>query len=298
MLKKTRPDGTYLAALPHFTRLLPYLMGSRTDSTIFFEQDFDVTDALQYVKQKNLSHNGGEKKLTFFQVFLCGAVRTLALRPKLNRFVSGYNYYQRNKIVFNFVAKKELSDKGEEINITIPFSPDETLSTLPAKVHAFVDRGKSGKSGEGNESDSTNAFLAKLPRWMIRLVIYVLRSLDYHNMLPASFISSMPFWASIFFTNVGSVGIDAPFHHNFNIGTCGFFIALGKIRKDKVPVDGGAVELRDRVKVTFTYDDRIVDGIYCGRAIDLFRQFVENPAQLENPPELNDELRAELMLKG
>ena len=108
----------------------------------------------------------------------------------------------------------------------------------------------------------------------------------------------MPFWASIFFTNVGSVGIDAPFHHNFNIGTCGFFIALGKIRKDKVPVDGGAVELRDRVKVTFTYDDRIVDGIYCGRAIDLFRQFVENPAQLENPPELNDELRAELMLKG
>jgi hypothetical protein len=51
------------------------------------------------------------------------------------------------------------------------------------------------------------------------------------------------------------------------------------------------------VKVTFTYDDRITDGIYCGRAIELFRTFVENPEQLERPPELSTGLQAELMLK-
>ncbi|MGA2478413.1 MAG: 2-oxo acid dehydrogenase subunit E2 [Spirochaetia bacterium] len=294
MLKKTRPDGTLVPGLPHFTRLLPYLMGSRTDSTIFFEQDFDITHALRYVKEKNQGTEGGPKKLTFFQVFLCAAARTLALRPKLNRFVSGYNYYQRNRIIFNFVAKKDLSDQGAEINITIPFSPDETLTTLPAKVSGFINR---GKSGPGNESDSLNAFLVKLPRWVIRLVIAAIRYMDYHNMLSESFIASMPFWASIFFTNVGSVGIDAPFHHNFNIGTCGFFIALGKIRRECITSEAGAVELRDRVKVTFTYDDRIVDGIYCGRAIDMFRTFVENPEQLEKPPELSADLRAELMLK-
>jgi hypothetical protein len=295
MLKKTRPDGTLITGLPHFTRLLPYLMGSRTDSTIFFEQDFDITHALRFVKEKNQGSDGGQKRLTFFQVFLCAAVRTLALRPKLNRFVSGYNYYQRNRIIFNFVAKKELSDEGAEINITIPFSPEETLATLPQKVSSFVNRGKSGPS---NESDSLNAFLAGLPRWMIRLVVGTLRFLDYHNMLPEAFISSMPFWASIFFTNVGSVGIDAPFHHNFNIGTCGFFIAMGKIRRECVTSESGSVELRDRVKVTFTYDDRITDGIYCGRAIELFRTFVENPGQLERPPELSASLHAELMLKG
>ena len=270
-----------LPGLPHFTRLLPYLMGSRTDSTIFFEQDFDVTHALRYVKEKNQDHQGGEMKLTFFQVFLCAAVRTFALRPKLNRFVSGYNYYQRNRIIFNFVAKKELSEEGAEINITIPFSPEETLATLPQKVSSFVNR---GKKEAGNESDSLNALLVRLPRWIIRLVVRAIRFLDYHNMLSESFIASMPFWASIFFTNVGSVGIDAPFHHNFNIGTCGFFIALGKIRRECIPGKGGAVEMRDKVKVTFTYDDRIVDGIYCGRAIDLFRSFAETPEQLERPP--------------
>jgi len=227
-------------------------------------------------------------------VFLCAAVRTLALRPKLNRFVSGYNYYQRNRIIFNFVAKKQLTEEGAEINITLSFSPEETLATLPTKVSAVVEK---GKSGAGTEGDSLNAFLVRLPRWLLRMVIGLLRSLDYHNMLPGSFLSSLPFWSSIFFTNVGSVGIDAPFHHNFNIGTCGFFIALGKIRRESVTAENGSVETRDRVKVTFTYDDRIVDGIYCGRAIDLFRTFVENPEQLEEPPLLTPEQKAELMLK-
>ncbi len=288
MLKKSRPDGTLLRDLPYFTRLLPYLMGSRTDSTIFFEQEMDVTHALEYVRAR-----GGER-ISFFQVFLCAAVRTLAMRPKLNRFISGFHYYQRNAIIFNFVAKKKLTDEGEEINITLPFSPDETLSTLPAKVSAMVHRAKSGASNEG---DSLNAFLVKLPRFVIRLVIGSLRALDYHNMLPGSFLASLPFWASIFFTNVGSVGIDAPFHHNFNLGTCGFFIALGKIRKERVTGPDGAVTTRDKVKVTFTYDDRIADGIYCGRAIDLFRTFVESPEQLEQPLQLTPEQRAELMLK-
>ncbi len=106
MIRKSRPDGTYLGNLPHFTRMMPYLMPTRTDASIYFEQDFDVTHARKYVKSVNQASEGNGKKITFFQVFLCAGVRTLALRPKLNRFVSGYNYYQRNEILFNFVAKK------------------------------------------------------------------------------------------------------------------------------------------------------------------------------------------------
>jgi hypothetical protein len=293
MLKKSRPDGTYLRNLPHFVRMLPYLMPTRSDSTIFFEQDFDVTHTLEYVRA--LRGNGGAgRRVTFFHVFLCAAVRAIALRPKLNRFVSGYNYYQRNEILFNFVAKKTLTDEGTEVNITIPFAAEETVSTLAAKVNEFVSK---GKRGDKVQSDSTNVFLMKLPRWLIRFVIWFLRSLDFHNMLPGSFIKSMPFWASVFFTNVGSVGIDAPFHHNFNMGTCSLFIALGIIRKEPVRSESGAVEMRDRVKVTFTFDDRIADGIYCGRAVDLFRSLVEKPEELEAPPGLSAEQKAELMLK-
>jgi hypothetical protein len=293
MFTKRRNDGTYIRDLPYFTRMLPYIMPKRSEACIYFEQDFDVTKTLEYVRAVNADCPPGEKKLTLFQIVLCATVRTIALRPKLNRFIAGYRYYQRNRIVFNFVAKKELTDGGDEINVTLPFSPLETLSTLPPKVSSFVSR---VKKGEATDTDDLNAFLARLPRLVNRIIFGTLFFLDYNNALPFSFTKSMPFFSSVFFTNVGSVGIDAPFHHNFEFGTCGLFVAIGKIRKERVVGEDGKAETRDRVKVTFTYDDRIADGIYCGKAIDLLRSLVEDPAALEAPPTLSPEQLAELAL--
>jgi len=266
------------------------MMPTRTESTIYFEQEFDVTDTLAYLKEKN----GGEGELTFFQVFLCALTRTMTERPDLNRFISGFNYYQRNEILLNFVAKKEKSDDGEEINVTIPFSPYETLSTVPEKVRSHIER---GKSEAGNESEDTNILLMKLPRPFIRLFLKGYALLDFYNLAPESLIRVDPMYSSVFITNVGSIGIDAPFHHNFERGNCGIFIALGMIRKKRYIEDDGTVGERDVVKVTFTYDDRIKDGVYCARAIELFRNYVENPRQLEAEPDLSEEQLARLMLK-
>lgn len=287
---KKRPDGTLLEDLPHFTRLLPYLMPGRQGSTIFFEEEFDVTGTLAWLKRHNRALPAGRPKVTFFQVFLCGAVRAMALRPKMNRFVSGHRYYQRNRLSVNFVAKKELSDTGDEINVTIPFSPFETVHTLPGKVTAAI---RSTVDAMSSEADSTNAFLVRLPRWLLRLVFRLVKWADYHNLLPASFMADLPFYSSIFLTNVGSAGIDAPLHHNFDLGTCGIFIALGTLRKERTPGADGAMTVRDMVRVTFTFDDRIADGVYAGRTIALFKQLVEGPRALEAAPELPPELLAE-----
>jgi len=106
-----------------------------------------------------------------FQMVLCATVRTLALRPKLNRFIAGLRYYQRNRIVFNFVAKKELSDGGDEVNVTLAFSPYESLSTLPPKVSSYVSR---VKKGEATDTDDLNRFLARLPRFGNRIIFKTL----------------------------------------------------------------------------------------------------------------------------
>src|SRR5512133_2660425 len=226
--------------MPHFTKILPYLMPTRAESVIYFEQDFDVTETLAYVAAANAKRVPGKRHLSFFQVFLCAAVRSLALRPKLNRFVSGYRYYRRNQIIFNFVAKREMTDEGGEINVNLSFSPRETLASVVEKVSSYVSRIKRGGS---SDADSLNAFLARLPRFILRMIIKVLFWLDYHNGLPASFVKGMPFFSTVFFTNVGSVGIDAPFHHNFEFGTCGLFIAIGLIRSvNVIDKDGIAAE--------------------------------------------------------
>jgi hypothetical protein len=284
MFTKKRPDGTYIQKLHFFTRIMPYLMPTRTEATIYFEQEFDVTETLKYIRQKRRAENA--PKISMFYMILFAAVRVIAQRPKLNRFISGYRFYQRNRIRFNFVAKKDLSDEGEEINVTMSFSPFLTLEQFCEKIHHYV---LSLKSGSGTGTEKLNVVLSSLPRFLIKAFFNFVKFLDHNNALPLSVIDDLPFYNTIFFTNVGSVGIDAPFHHNFEIGNCGIFCAIGKVRKERQLGPDGTVETRDTVKITFTYDDRITDGIYCARAIDMLKDYVENPEKLEIPLELTNE---------
>jgi len=291
MFTKKRPDGTYIKNVHFFTQLLPYLMPTRADACIFFEQEFDVTKTLEYVKKRN--NNADGFKVTMFYIILYAALRAVALRPKMNRFVSGHRYYQRNRITYNFIAKRDFSDDGEEVNVTMSFSPLLSLEGFCKKIHDHVS---SVKKGSGTSSEKLNSLVANLPRFCIKFVAWLIKFLDYHNALPKSVIDSLPFYNTIFFTNTGSVGIDAPFHHNFEIGNCGIFCAIGKIRKENSLNADGTIETRDKVKIIFTYDDRIADGIYCARAIDIARDLVENPEKLEVPLELTDEQLKKLAL--
>ena len=291
MFTKKRPDGTYIRDLHFFNQILPYLMPTKTESAIYFEQELDVTRTLEYVQKRKNDLSG--TKISMFYIILYAAVRVIALRPKMNRFVSGYRYYQRNNISFNFLAKRDMSDEGEEINVTMSFSPLLSLEGFCKKIHDHIS---SLKKGSGTSTENLNSFLMHLPRFCIKFFFWFVRFLDYHNALPRQVMDSLPFFTTVFFTNVGSVGIDAPFHHNFEIGNCGIFCAIGKIRKENSLKPDGTVETRDKVKITFTYDDRITDGIYCARAIDMVRDMVENPEKLEVPLELTEEQLSKLGL--
>lgn len=290
LFTKKRPDGTYVKDLHFFTRMLPFLMPTRADACIYFEQEIDLTRTLQYVRSKR-----GEAKPTVFYIILYAALRTLAVRPKMNRFVSGGRHYQRNRIRFNFVAKRDMTDDGEEVNVTMSFSPRLTLEQFCEKIHGYVSAVKEGTEAG---SEKINSLITLLPPFCIRFLVRAAMFLDNHNALPAPVIDSLPFYSTIFFTNVGSVGIDAPFHHNFEIGNCGIFCAIGRVRKERSLGPGGTVETKDKIKLTFTYDDRITDGIYCARSLDMMRKLVENPEQLEIPQELTPEQTAALGLAG
>jgi len=38
------------------------------------------------------------------------------------------------------------------------------------------------------------------------------------------------------------------------------------------------------VSIKYSYDERIADGIYCAKALNLFKAFVENPSRLLTAP--------------
>ncbi len=289
----SRPDGSPAKRVPSFTKMLPYLMKGRNESVLYHSHDFDMTNALALVKKLNKGLD--KKKYGVFHIFLLAIGRTLAMRPRLNRFVSGRNIYQRHKIRISFVAKLELNEDSKEVNITIDIDPFETLDTLVGKLDAILVKKRKLKEVSADEKEID--VITKLPRFLINFIVWLFTKLDYFNLAPKSMIDSDPLYSSIFVANLGSVGIDSPFHHLFEWGNASTFIAIGKVKKIPVVNSNGKIVPCDIVNFKFSLDDRIGEAMYFGRALELLNDFVVNPAQLLKPPVIEEKILKQLDLK-
>ena len=299
MLKNKRKDGSALKDLPAFTRIMPYLMPAKTESIIFYQEDYDVTETVAYIKEHNrrfMRRDGAI--LTLFEVVLCATARAVCMRPKINRFIAGRRYYQRNQVLLSFVAKKELSDEGKEVNIKVPFATDDTLSSVAKRVGEYI---RKGISEDGHENEKVVDAVMKLPAFLLPLINSAYNWLDGHNLLPYSVTESDPMWSTVFLANVGSFGLNPPFHHLFERGTSPVFMAVGKVRTENrlaAASDGSPrVEERKILRINYSFDDRIADGIYMGKTLELVRRFIEKPELLAVPEVLPPETIAELRLR-
>ena len=305
--RTSRPDGTFISKdLSLFRRLMPHIMRGRIESQIFIPIKINVTRTMEYLKEleKKVEKKRGEKKkLTLFPLYLTALVRTLAFRPQLNRFVAGPSdtyYYQRNHISFSFVAKKKRTDHAKETTVRMAFSPYETIFSVIEKLHGSI---KEARSDEGNQQEKEIKEYKKLPFWFMSFLIKAFRWLDKHNLAPTSMIESDPMYSTGYVANMGSMkGITrqfcAPFHHLFTWGTCSLFFGIGTVYDELFKnEETGKIETRKIQELILTYDDRISEGLYGAKGITFLTDFIENPEQLEEVPDIPADLIDELQLK-
>jgi hypothetical protein len=283
-----RYEGELVQGESSERKFMPFLMRGRNESIVLYEQAVDVTAVLAYLERVNAGLP--EKKVTFFNVLLCAMVRAMALRPKMNRFVVGRRIYQRKWIDVSFAVKKKFHDDANMSVVKVRFDKEDTLSTVAEKVQRSISRGRdSAETG----SEKLMSFFIRMPRPIIHFVMWFLRTLDYFNLLPGSMIETDETYCSMFLANLGSVGLEAPYHHLYEWGTVPLFGVIGKVAKEPTVDEAGQVVARDIVRVKWSYDERIADGFYCARSLDLFRDFMRDPQSLERPPQSpKPELRA------
>jgi hypothetical protein len=290
MSVKRRCDGTLIRDLPAFRVINPFVMRGRNESAVYLSQEIALTKTLEYIRKFNRAQDRDAPKLSLFHVLLCAAVRGLALRPQLNRFVSGQRIYQRNRIQISFIVKKQLTEEGAEANAKISFSPYETLSSIISKINSNV---KDARDVSGTDSDKEIEFFVRFPRFVLNLFVRAFKFLDSFGIAPRSMIESDPLYTSVYLANLGSVGLDAPFHHLYEWGNASIFVAIGKLRKEPRLNRDGSMTVIDVIRVNYTIDDRISEGIYCAKGIELFKNFIENPEVLAERPTIPPEVLAE-----
>lgn len=274
-----RRDGVWLRDLDPMHGFTPYLYPNRADNEAFIQEEIELTQLNAYLDEKNAQNP--EFKYTYFQAILSAFVKTVVLKPRLNRFIAGNRVYQRNALTAAFVVKKQFNENAEEALAYLSFNDESTFESVRAQiyneVHAFRKENKTDNSTDGM------ALLLKCPRWVLRVIMRILFFLDYRGIVPMFLIKTDPNYCSIFLSNLGSIKLNAAYHHLNNWGTNSLFCVIGEKFQKPVYDEDGTPHMRQFLKIGITLDERIADGYYYSRAIRLLRHLLYNPALLEAP---------------
>ena len=97
---------------------------------------------------------------------------------------------------------------------------------------------------------------------------------------PTALIKDDPLYASAFIANLGSVGLDAAFHHLYDYGTIPIFVTMGRVHRTPLVHDDGSVGSHEVFTLRYTYDERVEDGFYAARALERLAACLASPDEL------------------
>ena len=273
-----RKDGTKLKNIHAMHFVMPLMYPNRCDNEAFLSERIDLTNLNAYLQQKNASDP--VYKYNLFQIMVTAMLKVITLRPKMNRFIANQTMYQRNESSAAFTVKKIFSDNGAEALAQIRSKGSDTIDTIHDEIYRQVSVCRSDKVDAGTQS--LNA-VASIPGFLVKLVGAAARFLDRHGWMPQSVIAGDPYYCSVVLTNLGSIGLHAGYHHLTNWGTTSVFCVIGQIKKRPFYDDDGTVHMKDSVDIGLTIDERLADGYYYSRTIQLLKKLLENPELLEKP---------------
>ncbi len=251
-------------------------MRTRNESTVHFEQRLDVGNAERFVRAFNEAHP--ETRTTLFHVLIWASRQGLIEYPNLNRFIAGGRLYQRQGMWISYSAKQRMQKGAPLVVLKREFEPDESFAAM---VTSMQDQLHTAKFGGGrNAVDGEMGLILKLPGFLRRVVFMAYRVLEANGMFPRSFVTNDPLYASLFLTDLGSLGLDSVFHHLYEYGTIGIFAVAGRPRAEQIPdPDSGRLERKRIATVRWTLDERIEDGLYAAYGIKHVKKLVEDPVK-------------------
>ncbi|MBQ3482361.1 MAG: hypothetical protein IJQ43_02850 [Oscillospiraceae bacterium] len=274
-----RRDGRLLRSLPAFSKFIPFIMPSRNDAQIFYDESFEISAVDRCLRKLRVD---GYKGIGMLHFLIATHIRCISMLPGINRFIAGRRIYAHDDITVVMAVKRSLSVDATETTIKVHFQPTDTIFDVYRKLNAKIEEIKT--SEEDNNTEEVAEALTKAPRFLLRFAIAILRALDYFGLIPDSLIEASPFHGSMIITDMGSLRLRPVFHHIYNFGTLPVFIAFGAKRHAYEIDRHGQVVDNKYVDCKFVIDERIADGHYYGQFLQAYRYIFQHPEILEKAP--------------
>ena len=276
-----RWDGWRLRDLDPVHIMMPYMFGARTANEAVLGEVLDLTAVDKYIQAKNDA--GPDFRYTTFHFITAALAKAVLLRPKMNYFIAGGHYYERKEIQVAFNIKRQFSDQGGEsmAKFVLDREGGSPLEQVHTYVRDLVHRVRVENKDEG--VDASLRVLSHLPRFAWRLLIWALRKMEYYGIYPKGIAADDPCYSSVYLTNLGSIKMNADYHHLFDWGTISFFATISEKKMLPFYREDGTCEMRNTVKLGMTIDERIADGYYFAKTLRLVRHLFAHPELLDEP---------------
>ena len=273
-----RKDGRLLRELDSLHFITGIIYPNRCDNEAYISERIDLTAINAYLAKKNETET--DFPYTMFHLIVTALLKTITLRPKLNRFIVNSNFYQRNEVSAAFVVKKQFSDRGAEALAVLHSREDNTLEDVHAYIRQQVTECRSEKV---DASTAGMDMFNKMPRWMGKAIVRFLMFLDRHGWVPSDLIATDPYYSSVVISNLGSIKLKCGYHHLTNWGTCSLFCIIGEKKKSPFINEDGTVTMRETLELGLTIDERLADGYYYSKSVRLLEYLLTHPEELEKP---------------
>ncbi len=155
-----------------------------------------------------------------------------------------------------------MSDEAPLATIKRRFERDETFPDLVTKMTSEVG---GAKSEARSAMDKELGILLALPGFLLAFGLGLLKRLYAIGLAPRSLIDTDPLYTSAFVANLGSIGIDAAYHHLYEHGNCPLFVTIGQVKEQ-------------HLVIRYTFDERVEDGLYCAKSLQVLARRIEDPA--------------------
>jgi len=246
------------------------------DSSINVMETIRVESILQYIERAKRHGNASAGINSFFSL-LFG--RLLADHPEFNTVVRAGQRHQRKHVdtFFHIVQPNQNSDLS---GMTIRAAETKSFFEISQELSKTVSEVREGRSDEFAKSKK---IFAALPGFLAKWVLDFIGFVSYTLNIDMTWAGSPrdPF-GSMMLTNVGSLGIREGFTVLAPYTRIPMVVTLCAMEKTPVVGEDGQLCVGQTMKLGFTVDHRIADGVHIARLLQSLRKYVAQPELLDS----------------
>lgn len=275
-----RKDGHRLRTVSPSFLLTPFMMRNPSDAVNSFTDHADTEAMERWVR---LRRGEGHEDVSILHVFIAAYVRTLALRPAMNRFVSGRYLYSRDDIDIVLSAGRNGAADTGALAIKVRFKPTDTIYDVIRRINAQMDSIQADQ--DSDRYGDIASMLVKTPRFVVRAGVGLLHWFDHNDWLSQDLLDKSPFHGSAVISDEGSAALPSMTRSLNSVGSLPVSLSIGRRRSVHELDRDGTLREKKYTDYTVVFDSRIADNSYVGSAFKYFRYYLDNPSELEKTPE-------------